>query len=294
MKAFRAAAKQIKKETGDRVKLRFYPGGVMGNDKSVLRKIKVGQLHGGALGAGGMSNITPDSQILSMPFAFDNYQEVDAVRKEMDSLILAKLKEAGYIGYGLIEGGFAYMMSDRKLTTLDEVQGRKVWSPEGDAVSRVALEALGIAPVPLPMTDVLTGLQTGLINAVSAPPTATIALQWHTQVKHLTDIPLLYTYGTVILSQKALNKISPEDQAIIQRELGKAMSDLNTSSRIDNESAMKALIKHGITVSTTSGKELKNWRAKVDSAIDNMSGSGRLSPEIIKQLRQLIAKQRGS
>ncbi|OGT89382.1 MAG: C4-dicarboxylate ABC transporter [Gammaproteobacteria bacterium RIFOXYA12_FULL_61_12] len=292
MRAFREAAKQVSDETQGRVKLRYYPGGVMGDDKSMLRKIRIGQLHGGALSSSGLAAINPDTQIYALPFIFRDYQEVDRARKEFDPIILGKIKEGGFISYGLIEGGFAYMMSKRKLTTLDEARGHKIWSPEGDRISRTALEALGVAPVPLPITDVLTGIQTGLIDTLSAPPTVAIALQWHTGVKHLTDMPLLYIYGTLAISEKALDGISPEDQAILQRVLTKTLADLDTAGRADDKSATEALHKQGIQFDAPDPKEAELWRQKVTAAVDGLRGDGEISPELTQKLRAYLDKLR--
>jgi len=292
MKAFRKAAKEIKKETDGRVKLRYYPGGVMGNNKTVLRKMRIGQLHGGALIAGALANIHPDTQLYSLPFGLESFDEVDQVSKKFDDIVINKLDEKGFISYGLSEGGFAYMMSKHKITNLDEAKGRKVWIPEGDRISRIALEALGISPVPVPITDVLTGLQTGLIDTVFSPSTAAIALQWHTQVKHLTKIPVLYTYGSFVISKKALKRVSEEDKAVIANVIGRTVKELNITTRKDEESAFKALAKQGIAYHDTVPGEVDKWRVKVTAALDNMSGDRAMSPELVKQLREFVKKIR--
>jgi TRAP-type C4-dicarboxylate transport system substrate-binding protein len=292
MRAYRAAAKQIEKETEGRVKLRYYPGGVMGNEKSVLRKIRIGQLQGGAVVSGGLAEINPDTQLYSLPLALQNYDEVDRVRKEFDTLILEKLKESGFISYGLTEGGFSYMMSDRKISSLEEAKGKKIWIPEGDRISRVALESLDISPVPLPITDVLTGLQTGLINTVAAPPTATIALQWHTRVKFLNTLPILYSYGSVVISEKALKNVSTEDQGILEKVFKKTMAGLDAETRKDNKEAMEALKKQGIAFYDIDPKEVDTWRHRVSTALDGLSGEQTINPDLVKRFREFIEKIR--
>ena len=125
MKQMRAAAKQIKQQTEGRVKIRFYPGGVMGNDNSVLRKIRIGQLHGGALTGGGLSIIYKDAHLYTLPFQFRNLEEVDAVRQIMDPQILEGIKKQGYISFGLSEGGFAYLLSNSPVTSTRQFEAIK-------------------------------------------------------------------------------------------------------------------------------------------------------------------------
>ncbi len=123
MKELKAGSAEIKQKTNGRVKFRFYPGGIMGNDKSVLRKIRVGQLHGGAITGGGLMEIDPDSQVYSLPLAFKSHQEVDYARTKMDKLIIDGLYNKGFISFGLGEGGFAYLMSNQPLSSIDDLKG---------------------------------------------------------------------------------------------------------------------------------------------------------------------------
>jgi TRAP-type C4-dicarboxylate transport system substrate-binding protein len=288
MTTFRQAAEEIKRETGGRVQLRYYPGGVMGDDKSVLRKIRIGQLHGGALSSGGMANIHADTQIYSIPFAFDNYAEVDRVRAALDGLVLDKLRQGGFVGYGISEGGFAYMMSEQPITNLEQARRSKVWVPEGDRISRIALESLGISPVPLPLSDVLTGLQTGLIDAVSGPPSGAIALQWHTRVKHLTDAPLLYTYGTLVVSEKALAQLGEVDRKVLEDKFAQALERINRASRDDNRAALEALKKQGVKIDPANTGEIAHWRSIINPAIEGMSGDRAISKDLLQRLHGLI------
>ena len=118
MKLMRQASDDIKTETDGRVKIKYFPGGVQGSDKSVLRKMQIRQLQGGAVSTGAMAHITNVTQIYSLPFTFRNLDEVRAVRAEYDHYIAAALQEKGYVLLGLSEGGFAYLMSNQPIKTL--------------------------------------------------------------------------------------------------------------------------------------------------------------------------------
>lgn len=286
MVAMRAAAEEIQQRTEGRVVLRFYPGGIMGNDKSVLRKIRVGQLHGGALTGGGLADILPDAQVYSIPFVFRSYAEVDYAREKVDPILLERLKEKGYIGFGISEGGFAYLMSETAVSGPDDLQGHKVWVPEGDEISRTAFEATGTSPVSLPLTDVLTGLQTGLIDTVAATPTGAIALQWHTRVKHLTDEPLMYIYGTLVLKRSVFERLSKGDQAIVSEVLGTTFGELDHQNRADNESARNALLGQGITSVAVDDQTMGSWRSTVNAAMDKLIDNGLFDQALYLQLQE--------
>lgn len=290
MTAMRRGAAEIKKRTGGRVRFRFYPGGVMGNDKSVLRKIRIGQLHGGAITGGGLAEIHPDIQIYSLPFAFRSLDEVDRVRQVMDPGLLATLEENGYIAFGLGEVGFAYLMSNQPVRGMADMAGKKVWVPEGDRISRAAFEASGVAPVPLPLTDVLTGLQTGLIDTIGSSPVGAIALQWHTRIQYVTLTPLAYLYGSLVLRKESFDELSEADRAVVRAVLEGIQADLFRKSRQENEDALRVLKKQGIQTVSLADDEWERWRGLVTDAVDRMARQENLfTPATLAAFRSHLA-----
>ena len=145
MKLMKEGAKTIKEKTDGRVKLKFYPGGVMGNDLSVHRKIKVGQLHGGAFTPGGLSHINTSIQALSLPMVFDSYDEVDYVRSKMQPVLQREMEASGFVILGISEGGFARILSKRAMQDLQAIRDSKVWIPDGDKLAQLTFNALGIS-----------------------------------------------------------------------------------------------------------------------------------------------------
>lgn len=285
MEELKNAAAAIDKKTQGRVTIRFYPGGVMGNDKSVLRKMRIGQLQGGAITGGGLAEIYPDAQVYSLPLAFRSYEEVDYVRERLDKKIIAGLHDSGYISFGLGEGGFAYLMSAKPLNKINDLKQYKVWSPEGDQFSRSAFEAIGISPIPLPLTDVLTGLQTGMVDTVAASSMGAIALQWHSKVKHLNTTPLMYLVGTLIIQRKAFEELSAQDQATFSSVMQTTFARLDKINRQDNTQALQALKQQGIQFVEPSAEEQKQWQNAVGSAMKTMVDKNIISKEIVQALQ---------
>ncbi len=286
MKEMRKGAEEVKERTGGRVKFKFYPGGVMGNDRRMLRKMRVGQLHGAAVTAGGLAEVYNDSWIYTLPLLFADYREVDYVRDRVDPLIARGLEERGYVTLGIGEGGFAYMMCNEPLRTVDDLKGKKVWIPEGDVIAEVVFDIAGVTPVPLPLADVYTGLQTGLLNTLGSPPMATIAFQWHTKITHLTDVPLSYVVGLLVVDRKAFSKLKPEDQAVVREVMGRTMKRLDKINRADNESARQALAGQGVQFVHPVGEELARWHNIADQATARLGEQGVYST----QMYEIISK----
>lgn len=285
MKEMKAGAKLIKQRTEGRVKLKFYPGGVMGNDQSVHRKIKIGQLHGGAFTPGGLARVDSSIQSLGLPMLFKSLDEVDYVRERADSVMKQQMEKKGFVILGISEGGFARILSKQPLQDLESIRDSKVWMPEGDKVGQTIFRALGITPISLPISDVFTGLQTGLIETVAVNPTSAIAFQWHTSTAYMTDVPISYIVGVLAVQKKAFNKISAADQAIVREEMSKVFGRMDKLNRDDNQAAKLALANQGITFVEANPGEVERWRNISDQSIDEMISSGIISREVVTQVR---------
>ena len=292
MKEMKKGAKEIRKKTGNRIKLKFYPGGVMGNDQSVHRKIRINQLQGGAFSSSGMSSVDPSIQVLSLPMLFKSFAEVDFVRKSMDTKIKQHVANNGFVILGISEGGFARIMSNKVINTIQDIRNSKVWIPEGDELVYETFKTMGISPIPLPLSDVFTGLQTGLIETIATTSTGAIAFQWHTKLTHMVDIPVLYVIGILAVKQKAFNKIKAADQKIITDEMNKVFNALEKINRQDNISATAALKTQGLTPITPTPEEVQFWQNFSDQSIQNMIKSGMIDKTLVDEIHTLLAKFR--
>lgn len=289
MKEMKAAAKEVKQKTKGRVKIKYYPGGVMGSDKTVLRKMRSGQLHGGAISAGALAHIYNGVQLYSLPFTFNNLDEVRHVRKTFDPVISQGLSDKGFQLLGLSEGGFAYLMSNKAITNAADIQGQKVWVPEGDLIGNEIFTVAGIKPIASPVSNVYTGLQTGLLDTVTINPSGAIALQWHTKIQHLSDEPLLLIMGMLVVDQKKFNKIKPEDQVIVKEAVAAAFKRLDSINEQGDIGARAALLKNGIQFDKPSGPEL---REIAKQALINLKKENAYPAETYEQLQKVLTEYR--
>jgi TRAP-type C4-dicarboxylate transport system substrate-binding protein len=292
MQKMRKGAGEVAQKTNNRVRFKFYPGGVMGSDKAVLRKIRIGQLQGGAVMAGSMTSYFPDIHIYALPLKFRSLKEVDYVRARMDRLIIDGLDKGGFVTFGLAEGGFAYVMSKAPIRTIGDLQRQKVWIPENDSTALETVRTFGISPIPLATADVRAALQTGLINTVTTSPIAAIALQWHTQVDYILDIPLLYIYGLLAVDRKAFSRISPGDQSLVRDVMGRVFGEIDRQNRENNVKAREALRKQGIQSVKPTGEALDELYSKGSEVWKRLVETGRLSPDLTSALEDYLDDHR--
>lgn len=291
MKEMRAGAEQISEKTEGRVKLKFYPGGVMGNYPSVMKKIRLGQLQGGAMTGGELSKIYPAMQVYSLPLVFSNFQEIDYVRPKIDPLLKKGLEEKGFVCLGISEGGFAYLMSNTPVRSIADLQQHKVWVPQDDILSDALFNKMGVTPIPLPLSDVYTGLQTGLIDTVGGTPMGALAFQWHTRLGAITDVPLGYLIGVLIVDKKHFQRLSPSDQQIVREVMNEVFKRMDKLNREDNIKASEALKKQGIKFVYPSKEELATWKSYAAEVIAD-SGKNSVNPEIYAKVKALLSEFR--
>jgi TRAP-type C4-dicarboxylate transport system substrate-binding protein len=265
MQQMRAGAQEVNARTAGRVTLKFYPGGVMGNDAQVLRKIRIGQLQGGAFTAGGLGERYAGLNLYGIPLLFDSLDEIDAVRATFDPELAAGLDRAGFVSFGFIEGGFANLLSNEPIRTVEDMRRKKVWVPEGDAISFLAMETMGLSPSVLPVTDVLTGLQTGLIDITFASPVAALVLQWHTKVKYITDLPVSYSMGVFAIEKGVYSALNAEDQHVLREVMGRYIRGLDHEAREDNRKAAEVLGRSGLETVTVNDADVEGWRKTIES-----------------------------
>ncbi len=289
MSKLREGAAEIKKRTDGRVKFKFYPGGVMGDSNAVLRKIRIGQLQGGALTGGVMTRYYKDNQIYSLVMKYKSPKEIKYVRSKLDATIQKGLKKGGFTTFGFAEAGFAYVMSSKNpIDSVATLRKQKAWIPANDEVALEAVSAFGVSPIPLPLGDVLAGLQTGLINTIAASPIGALALQWYTQIKYVMAVPVLYSYGVLAISNRAFKKAKPKDRSIITKVMTHIFKDLDKINKNDNQAALVALKNQGVKFITPNAEQLKEWLAYAKKSQQLMLETGKISKEIVARADKLL------
>ncbi len=292
MREMRAGAEEIRDLTDGRTTIKFYPGGVMGNESQVLRKIRIGQLHGGAFTAGGIGERYAGFNLYGIPLLFQSLDEVDYVRARLDTKLQAGLADAGFISFGFIEGGFAQLMANEPIGRVEDMRRRKVWSPEGDPIGFRVLEAMSLSPVVLPPTDVLTGLQTGLLDVVAASPVVALVLQWHTKVKYVTDLPVSYALGIFAVDSRVFNRLSSADQEVVRTVMGAVMTSLDGQARQDDLQARAVLVQSGLEFVHVDPEHIPGWRRTIEGLYPELRQRRDIDTDLFNEMLALLEEYR--
>ena len=286
MSKLREGLEQIQVQTEERVIFKIYPGGVQGDDATVLRKMRIRQLNGGVFAAGSLTRFFPDLQVYNLPLQFRSYNEVDFVRAQIDSYISNGLQNAGIKTFAFTETGFAYLLANESVTSLKDLRKLKAWIPDNDPIAAELIKSFDVSPIPLNITDVLPALQTGMINAVVGPPSVVLALQWHNHLSHLMNLPLVYIYSMLAMDMKAYSRVSAADQETVENILDDVFELVGQDARLDNEKALQALKGIGITFVEPSNKT--EWQEAADLSVKKLMESGEISEEAVNRYLLLL------
>jgi TRAP-type C4-dicarboxylate transport system substrate-binding protein len=284
--------KDLRAATSNEVSLRIYPGGTAGDEKVCLKKMKAGQLNAAVLTGMGLGEALPWIRLLELPFQYRSAEEVDYVRGKLDERLRAELEKRGYVLIGWGEVGTVTLFSNKPLKAVEDVRQAKPWAWEGDPLVLASFRAFGVSPKPLALPEVLTSLQTGLIDTVYSAPTACLGLQWHTKLKYRIDVPLTIACGGTLVQKSFWDKL-PEQHRKTILELGKKHQDLLLArSRKDDVEGVKVLGEKGVeTIAWPPAEVAKNQEigARVSDELAG-EGEGKLFPkELLDEVRQHLA-----
>lgn len=245
MKNFEAMRQEIRSKTDGAIQFHMYPGGVQGDEIDVIRKMRSGLLHAGAMTATGLGEIQKGVLIFQLPRMFKTYSELDYVRDLLYEDIDKAFMDAGYVLLGVGDVGFYYMFSNEPIRTIKDLQSGSVrmWARVSARSALDFYERAEIPIVPGEATEVMAALYSGRVNAVTTSPYLVIALQWHDKFKYMTDFPINVGVGAIVITKEKFEQFTPDQQKIMREVTNKYQRNIIQQIRADNERSIEALQK---------------------------------------------------
>jgi len=255
VESIKKIGRELYKSTNGEIGIRVYPGGVMGDQNDVIKKIKIGQLSGAALSSGGLGLIYKDFLVMGFPLIFKNYDEYDYVKEKMTSFFEKEFEKRGYVFLGWSEVGLIYVYSKKKVHSIDTLRSAKPFLVEGDEISYALFKEAKVTPVPLQISDVMTSLQTGTIDTVFSSPYGLIVMQWHTNVKYMASFPITLMIGAVLVDKNLFYSMPASYQTEMKKMFKSTLDGINSKIRSDNNKALEVLKKNGLVILPVDNKD---------------------------------------
>lgn len=255
MRQMRLMSEELEQATQGQVKFKFYPGGVSGDEKDVIRKMRIGQVHAAGFTGVGLGEILPEVRVLDLPFLFENDQEIAHIYEKMNRYFVGRFEEKGYILLGWVPVGWIHFFSKIDIQSVEDLRRTKAWMWEGDPLVASTYKGLKVSPHSLSITDVMLSLQTGMINTVYASPIGALALQWFTKIKSMSALRMGYATGGVLMTKKQFSKLPKKYQQALKRISKKHLQGLVEKVQEDNNKAIAVMKKNGLKIAPEPSSE---------------------------------------
>lgn len=286
-------AKEVESQTQGAVTFKIYAGGISGDEMDVLRKMQVNRIHAAGFSGVGLGVLVPEIRILESPLLFKTAQEIDWVKEQLYDEFSAMFAEKGYVLLGFAEAGFVYFFSMTDISDPKGLSKAKMWAWKGDPVAETFLKTFNIKTYPLDVTDVNTGLETGMIDSFYSPTLAAIAFQWYTRIRYMLDYPMVNSTGAFLLRKRVYDKLSVEHQHILKTLAGKYTKKLVALTRKDNADARAVLAESGIEFLTPTAEQIASFEQNARKTYDkNMPGL--YSKALFDKVQELLKGYRAS
>lgn len=292
MKIFEAWGKDLAGRSQGRLTVKFYPGGIAGDEPDMLKKIRFGQLQGAALSGHGVGEIFPPARILEAPFLFRDHAEADAARAAIQPAIEAGFRANQYELLAWMEVGNIHFFSTRPLASLEELARRRIWQWQGDRFMAAFFEVYGWSPVALPITEVYTGLSTGLLDTVVSTPLASIALQWAGKTPYMSTQPMATGIGAVVVSSRFYAGLPADLQALLKSSGVQLSQRLIAETRRDDVRALEVLAKSTRPLAGLEKIDMAVHTSRTRKAVAALEAQGYLAAELDRQVEAELATLR--
>ena len=284
-KALREMGAEWSSSTQGRVTLRVYPGGVAGDEPDVVRKMRIGQLQAAAVTTAGLASIDPSFNVFNVPMFFTSYPELYATLDKLEPLLKARLDAKGFVLLSWGHGGWVYFFTKNPVETVDALRKTKMFTWAGDDQMVNVWRSKGFNPVPLAATDIMTGLQTNMIDSYPTTPLLGLSLQWYRQTPNMVGMGMAPLVGGLVISKTAWLRLPEADRAMVQAACDRMERRLEIEVPRQDTTAVAEMQKRGLRVNTISPANAAQFRSVAEEFATAMAGI-RIPPDVLALARK--------
>lgn len=284
---------EIGKRTNGEVQMKTFLNGVLGDERAMLQKMKFGQLTGGGFSTGGIATVVPELQMFEIPFLFRSPEETDYILDEVVRDDMAKLLEAKglYLMMWAENGWIDFGNQKRAVHGPADLKDVKWFTQESD-VGLTFYKTLGATAVPLAVPEVLSSLQTGIVEGYDTTPVFASGAQWYSQTKYWTVSHHRYQPAAVVIDLKFWNKLSPENQQIVKDIAKELQPRVRSEVRGLDKDLLKGFKDHGIQINELSAAERAAFEKATAKVGDELVAKGIVPKALLEKTRKALADYR--
>ncbi len=277
--------------SGGKVKIKVYAGGIVGSEKDMIRKMRMGNLGGAALTNMGITHIYPDAYVFNTPLLISSEKEFNYVFEKMKPRFEKEIEEKGFKVIIWTLTGWINFFTKNPVIYPEDMKKHKISFTTGMPKMEQAWKKAGYQIVPGDLKDLMMSLQSGMVDAFYLPPLVAGSGQYFAQAPNMCPIKVCPLIGGIVLSQKTWAKIPDEYKEQMMAAARKVSEELY-GEIVDLEAeALTKMKKHGLIINEVPADALGKWRTAVASGMDTLVGNA-FSEEIYNQLKTYLKEYR--
>jgi len=275
--------------TDGEVELRIYAGGVLGGEDEMVRKLQRRSLDAVGISGGGLPHLDDSVEVLNIPLLFESYEELDYVRSRIAPELERGLEKRGFKVLSWSDGGWAYFFTKSPVRTPDDLRALRLWISSGAPEAEQLFKDFGLRVVPLPVTDMLTGLQTGLVEAIDVPPLFALLDRSYRHAGYMTDLRWAPVNGAVVISSQAWDKVPVRYHDALVSAVRAVARVVQTKIREAGKQSIAEMQARGLEVVSLDPDTLALWRREAQAAYPALRANSGF-PELFDEVLRLAAE----
>jgi tripartite ATP-independent transporter DctP family solute receptor len=262
-------AELVGKYTQGRVKVEVYPGAALGQEKAVIEQVQLGALAFCRVSSAPMAEFNKGLGVFSLPYIFDNTKHMWNFLNGADGqALLAGLEKSKFIGLCYYDGGARNFYTSKPVKGINDLKGLKI-RVQQNKINMEMIKAFGASATPMDMGQVLSSLQTGVIDGAENNWPSYESANHYTVAKYYLVDQHLRLPEVLIMSKTIFDKIAKKDQDLIR----KAAKDSVTKQRElweKKEKDSEAIVRKAGSIVTVV-TDLKPYQKAVKPLVDQYS-----------------------
>lgn len=265
---------KVESATHNRLNVRLFIGGTLGDENETVLQCQRGQIQGVGASTGALASLVPELSVLELPFLFKDGKEADQI---LDKVILNSAESAfaakGFkLGFWSENGFRSFGTQFGFVKSPADLKGRKMRSQE-NPVHIAMYQAFGASPNPIPTTEVLTALNTGVVEGYDNTPLFAFAAQWTSGTKYFTITRHIYQPAAIVFNKGWYDGLPDDVKGVLATARAELTQPLRDQIRAMEPILVQNMASMHVQVYTPTATELSSFQAAAKTARDNyMSG----------------------
>ncbi|MBN2161160.1 MAG: TRAP transporter substrate-binding protein DctP [Spirochaetes bacterium] len=289
--AMKKIAAEWRRISGGTIEMKIYPGGIVGSEPDMIRKMRIGQLQAAIFTGMGMSYIVPETFSLSLPFLVRGDGELEYLLKKTTPHFNRLLEKKGFSAVVWTRAGWVNMFTTKPMVYPRDLKPMKLCVAEGDAELLQSWRVMGYNAIPLSTSDTMTALQNGMVEAFYAPPLVAAAFQWFGIAKYMSDMKLAPMIGGLVLTTKTWRQVPADMRPKLAAAARRIVDGLTVETDALERKAMATMLKHGLTVNHVTPDAVRQWEQEALKGYNVYVGRT-FSREWLEKLRSYLREYR--